>query len=155
MKIQKTASLLVLLSLALTMLAVPAAAHGTYMSLEPNGVKIQAWYQGNEPMANCDYQVYAISVINGTESESLYMTGKTDENGTAVFDIKPGVNIYRVKVVSGEHAAERRIDLAEGSMGAAGDHGISWFNVFAGLGYIVGIAGILMYVMSRKTNQKK
>ncbi|MDV0447332.1 hypothetical protein MsAg5_12170 [Methanosarcinaceae archaeon Ag5] len=154
MKIQKTISLLVLFSLMLTMLAAPAAAHGTYMTLEPNGVKVQAWYQGNEPMANCDYQVYAISVSNGTETESLYLTGKTDDNGTAVFDIKPGVNIYRVKVISGEHAAERRIDLAAGSSGAAGDHShVSWFNVFAGLGYIVGIAGILMYFMSRK--QKK
>ncbi|WNY27202.1 hypothetical protein [Methanolapillus ohkumae] len=157
MKIQKTVSLFILICLMIALLSVPAAAHGTYMSYETGNIKVKAWYQGGEPMANCDYEVYSIIASNGNENETLYLTGKTDESGTLTFEPKDSVSIYRVKVVSGEHAAQRRIDLADGAANAAGDHGISWLNVFAGLGYIVGIAGILMYALSRKNmnNTKK
>ena len=137
--------------LLLALLVAPAAAHGVYMSHEytPTDVTIKAWYQGGDPMANCDVEI--------TIGNEIYMTGKTDADGYYTFPIKSGTNSYIAKVTEGEHAVSRKVDVVAGGTGGSSGSifGESLIvNVIAGLGYIIGIAGIILYFQSRK-NMKK
>ncbi|MDV0445600.1 hypothetical protein MmiAt1_11860 [Methanimicrococcus sp. At1] len=145
--------------LILSLLIAPAAAHGVYMSWTPigNQVQIHAYYQGNDPMANCDITV---ETIDSAGNAAAYITDKTDANGNYTFDVKSGITSYRIKVVEGEHAISKKIDVASGSGGVEsevgwwgklmGTEGPSLFTIGAGLGWIVGIAGIIMYLQARK-----
>ena len=151
--------------LILTLLAAPAAAHGVYMSWEQQGdnIKIHAYYQGNDPMANCDMTV---ETLDASGKATAYLTDKTDANGDYTFAVKSGISSYRVKVVEGEHAVSKKIDIetgtgsGSGSSGSGsspifGTEGPSLFTIGAGLGWIVGIAGIIMYLQARKMNKAK
>ena len=152
--IRKVSAFFAVLLMAVLIFAAPAAAHGVYMSFESTAtdVTIKAWFQGGDPMANCDAEV----TIDG----SVYLTGKTDANGYYTFPIKSGVTSYIAKVTEGEHSVAKKIDIASGeSSGSGGGNpifgeGPTLFNIVAGFGYIIGIAGIIMYVQSRK-NMKK
>ncbi|MDL2261732.1 hypothetical protein LJC08_05840 [Methanimicrococcus sp. OttesenSCG-928-J09] len=158
----KPTRLLIASILILSMLVAPAAAHGVYMSSEVNGdnLKIHAYYQGGDPMANCDVEVMTYDAAGKT---TPYLTGKTDANGDYEFAVKSGVTAYRVKVVEGEHAVTKRIDIdapsGSGSDSGSNSGSSSWifgtegpslFTIGAGLGWIVGIAGIIMYLQARK-----
>jgi len=152
--IRKGAALFAVLLMTVLIFAAPAAAHGVYMSFESTDteVTIKAWYQGGDPMANCDAEV--------TIGNEVYVTGKTDAEGYYTFPIKSGVNSYTAKVVEGEHAIAKKIDIKSGGSSSSGGgnsifgEGPTLFNIIAGFGYIIGIAGIIMYVQSRK-NMKK
>lgn len=160
----KILKLLTVSFLILTMIAAPAAAHGVYMSWEQQGdnIKIHAYYQGNDPMANCDVTV---ETLDASGTASAYLTDKTDANGDYTFAVKAGVSSYRVKVVEGEHAVSKKIDIestgGSGSTGGGsgssnwifGTEGPSLFTIGAGLGWIVGIAGIILYLQARKMNK--
>lgn len=163
---QKTMKYIIAAFLILSLLAVPAAAHGVYMSWESHGdhIDIHAYYQGNEPMAN---SAVTVETLDASGQATPYMTGVTDANGDYEFVLKEGVNSYRVKVVEGEHAVSRKIDLAtagnnSGSTGSGsgtgswifGTEGPSLFTIGAGLGWIIGIAGIIMYVQARKIRKE-
>jgi len=145
----------------LTLLIAPASAHGVYMkwSSDETHIHIHAYYQGNDPMANCDVTV---ETIDNSGTASSYVTGKTDANGDYEFDIKEGVTAYRIKVVEGEHAITKKIDISSSSGGQESSGGWTWligtegpsvFTVGAGIGWIVGIAGIFMYFQARKMNK--
>ncbi|WNY28240.1 hypothetical protein MmiEs2_04240 [Methanimicrococcus stummii] len=150
--------------LILSLFIAPAAAHGVYMSWTQTGdqVQIHAYYQGNDPMANCDLTV---ETLDASGKATAYITGKTDANGDYTFDLKSGVSSYRVKVVEGEHAVSKKIDVNSGSSGSGtgggssggifGTEGPSLFTIGAGLGWIVGIAGIIMYLQARKELKNK
>lgn len=158
LKKSKPVSILIALLLISTVLVVPATAHGVYMDYTTAGIKVHAYYQGGDPMANCSYEVLTVEKdADGKETTTVYATGTTDENGEFVFQPKEGITLYRAKVIEGEHAANRNIDLSETSTGGStgSGAGINAFNVIAGIGYIIGIAGIIMYFVSRKNATKK
>lgn len=147
----------------LTLLVAPAAAHGVYMGWEQNGnsISIHAYYQGSDPMANCDVTV---ETLDASGKATAYLKEKTDENGNYTFEMKSGVSSYRVKVVEGEHAVAKKIDIeapagngsgSSGSNPIFGTEGPSLFTIGAGLGWIVGIAGIILYLQARKMNKAK
>lgn len=148
--------------LILTLLVAPAAAHGVYMSWESGSgqITIRVYYQGNEPMAN---GTVTVETIDASGTASPYLTGKTDANGNYAFAVKEGVSSYLVKAIEGEHAASKRIDIepAGGGSGSSGGgnnpifgtDGPSLFTIGAGLGWIVGIAGILLYLQARRMNK--
>lgn len=150
--------------LILTLLVAPAAAHGVYMSWEANGnsVSTHSYYQGGDPMANCDV---IVETLDASGKATEYLKDKTDANGNYTFELKSGVSSYRVKVVEGEHAVSKKIDVdapsgsGSGSSGSGslifGTEGPSLFTIGAGLGWIVGIAGIIMYLQARKMNKAK
>ncbi len=163
--IQKKLKYLAAVFLVLILSAAPAAAHGVYMSWETDGSSISthSYYQGSVPMVNCSVTVEALDA-SGTATP--YLTGRTDANGDYKFNIKDGVSSYRVKVVEGEHAVSKKIDIQTTSGNGSGNsstgnnpifgtEGPSLFTIGAGLGWIVGIAGIILYLQARKMNKAK
>ncbi|WNY23271.1 hypothetical protein MmiHf6_05760 [Methanimicrococcus hongohii] len=150
--------------LILSLFVAPAAAHGVYMSwnLQGDTVSIHAYYQGNDPMANTNVTIEAIDAAG---TSTIYVTGLTDANGNYSFAVKEGITSYRIKVVEGEHAINKKIDIGTGTSGAessggwwskiVGTEGPSLFTVGAGLGWIVGIAGIILYLQARRELKKK
>ena len=59
-----------------SVLIIPAAAHGTYMSSSLGGIDVKAWYTGGEPMADTPYEVYTIR-YDDNGNEIKVNTGKT------------------------------------------------------------------------------
>lgn len=141
----------VLLLIAVSFLIIPAAAHGTYMSSSLGSVDVKAWYTGGEPMADTPYEVYTISYdSNGDEIAELYMTGTTDSDGCFSFSPKKGVSVYRAKVIAGEHVAAKVIDLSSEGGQSEETYEPSLLTIIGGLGWIAGIFGLLLFVLSRK-----
>ncbi len=134
-----------------SVLIVPAAAHGTYMSSSLGGIDVKAWYTGGEPMADTPYEVYTLRYDdNGNEIAELYLTGTTDQNGHFSFRPKEGVSVYRAKVTAGEHVAAKVIDLSSAGGQSEETYEPSLLTIIGGLGWIAGIFGLLMFVLSRK-----
>ncbi|MDR2943963.1 MAG: hypothetical protein LBU81_02600 [Methanosarcinales archaeon] len=157
-KVKYLAALLILI-----LAAVPAAAHGVYMSWEQQGgsIEIRAYYQRNEPMTNGSV---VVETLDASGTAAPYLTGQADTNGNYKFNIKSGVSSYRVKVIEGEHAVSKKIDIAAAPGSGTeesgneksslfGTQGPSLFTIGAGLGWIVGIAGIVLYLQARKINK--
>ena len=153
--IRKGMACFAVLLMAVLIFAAPAAAHGVYMSFESTAtdVTIKAWYQGGDPMANCDAEI--------TIGNEVYMTGKTNAEGYYTFPIKSGVTTYTAKVIEGEHAIAKKIEISSSGGGSSSGgnpifgEGPTLFNIIAGFGYIIGIAGIIMYIQSRKNMKKE
>ena len=102
-----------------------------------------------------------ISVFDG--SGILLLEGTTDGEGKFSFDV-PGKGTLRIVLDAGTgHRAEYTLSVGEGSsdsavereeVGAARErHSIRLRDVIGGLGWIVGIMGIVMYLRSRKSGQ--
>jgi hypothetical protein len=149
--IQRSISYLIASLLILSLLIAPAAAHGVYMSYEYNetDVSIKAWYQGGDPMADCDVQVTA----EGVAAPDL--NGKTNANGEYSFKMKDSVKYYNVKVVEGEHAIEKKIDITSESGSASGGAGfeiagIPVLNLVIGLLLIIVVAGAIIYFQKKQ-----
>ena len=147
--IQRSISYFIASLLILSLLIAPAAAHGVYMSFEYNAtdVSIKAWYQGGDPMANCDVTV--------TAEGAPYMTGKTNAAGEYSFKMKDGAKYYNVKVIEGEHAVEKKIDItAESGAGSGGSGyeiaGIPVLNLAIGLLIIIVAAGAILYFQKKQ-----
>ena len=147
--IQTGISYLIATLLILSLLVAPAAAHGVYMSFEYEGtdVSVKAWYQGGDPMADCDVTVTAEGVP--------YLTGKTNAAGEYSFKMKDGAKYYNVKVIEGEHAVEKKIDITAESGSGSGTSGyeiagIPVLNLAIGILIIVVAAGAIIYFQKKQ-----
>lgn len=142
---------IILTGFLLSVLISSAAAHGTYMSSSLSGVEVKAWYTGGDPMADSLYEVYKITDDgNGGENAELYLTGRTDDAGMLTFRPEKGVDIYRVKVIEGEHVASKLIDLSASGVESGDAYEPSVLTIVGGLGWIVGLCGIALFILSKK-----
>jgi len=135
------------LSILLLMLCVsPVSAHKAFVGAFLTGdaddeVQIKAWYEGGVPMANAEVTIYT---VEDGENE-VYLEGVTDELGFYTFEPEYKVTDYSIKVEQTGHRAKMDLDLEGGvSTGSSGDELPLFARIIAGLGYLVGLAGIAM-----------
>ena len=140
--------ILALVSIVLLLLMPAVSAHRVYVQEQIKEVEIKAWFGGGDPMVNADVFIYAIK----DGEEELYIEDKTDSDGLYYFTPKLGVSEYRVVVSESGHKNEKTFNLAGGPAAETEDAELPLSaSIFAGLGYIIGIAGIALYFSSRKS----
>jgi nickel transport protein len=143
--------ILVLLGMVFTICIPAASAHRVYVQETITEVEIKAWFGGGDPMADADVAIYAIK--NG--EEELYIEDSTDSDGLFYFTPKLGVSEYRVEVLESGHKSETTFTLTGDAVGdTAGAELPLAARIGAGFGYIIGIAGIAMYLSARKAKSK-
>jgi nickel transport protein len=143
--------ILVLLCMILTICIPAASAHRVYVQETITEVEIKAWFGGGDPMADADVVIYAIK--NG--EDELYIEDKTDSDGLLYFTPKLGVSEYRVEVLESGHKSETTFTLLGDAVGDTSDAELPLAaKIGAGFGYIIGIAGIAMYLSARKAKSE-
>ncbi len=122
-------------------LAIPVNAHRMYVNYKVSEIEVYAWYGGGAKVVDGDVKVYR---SDGT----LYIEGKTDENGT--FRFKPEIGeSYRVVVESMGHKAECYVNLSSAQVVVKEEP--VYLKVISGLGYLIGLTGIAsLYIARRK-----
>ncbi|MBP1910073.1 hypothetical protein [Methanolobus bombayensis] len=143
--------ILVLIVMVLTMAMPAASAHRVYVQETITEVEIKAWFGGGDSMADAEVAVYAIK--NG--EEELYIEDKTDSDGLFYFTPKLGVSEYRVEVSESGHKSETTFALTGGATEDTAEAELPLeAKIGAGFGYIIGIAGIAMYLSVRKSKSE-
>nr|WP_321497178.1 carboxypeptidase-like regulatory domain-containing protein [uncultured Methanolobus sp.] len=143
--------ILVLLSMVFTICIPAASAHRVYVQETITEIEIKSWFGGGDPMADADVRIYAIK--NG--EEELYIEDKTDSDGLYYFTPKLGVSEYRVEVSESGHKSEETFTLTGDAVGDTSDAELPLAaRIGAGFGYIIGIAGIAMYLSARKSRSE-
>ena len=120
------------------LLLIPVNAHRMYVDYKINEIEVYAWYGGGESVVDGNVKVYR-------SDGSLYVEGKTDENGTFRFKPKIG-ETYRVVIESMGHRAECDVNLSK----VVVREEPMYLKVVSGLGYLMGLAGISLYVARRR-----
>ena len=125
----------------LLLLIAPVTAHRMYADYRISEVEVYAWYGGGAKVVNGDVKVFR-------SDGSLYVEGKTDENGT--FRFKPEIGeSYRVVVESAGHRAECEVNLSSAHVVIKEEP--LYLKAISGFGYLLGLAGIAsLYVARRK-----
>ncbi|MHC1635344.1 MAG: hypothetical protein ACXQTS_01795 [Candidatus Methanospirareceae archaeon] len=123
------------------LLIFPVSAHRMYVNYKVSEVEVYAWYGGGAKVVGGDVKVYR-------SDGSLYIEGKTDESG--IFRFKPEVGeSYRVVVESVGHRAECYVNLSSAQVVVKEEP--VYLKVIAGLGYLLGLAGVAsLYIARRK-----
>jgi nickel transport protein len=120
-----------------------------------------SFFPMGKPARNVKVEVYS-------SDETLYLSGKTDAEGKFSFDSGDEVHLKVVAIGKLGHRAEQEVYLGEAtpeeserSEGAAPTEEkvrqrepIPLREIFAGFGYILGVAGILMYLKARSDLRK-
>ncbi len=145
MKIIRSLSLLALVLVLCTVLIPAVSAHRVHLREQIMDVQIKAWYGGGDPMPYADVKIYYIR----DEQETLYLEGKTDENGLYNFTPKLGTSSYRVEVELTGHGNEIEFDLTAGSQPEDAELPL-YMRVLVGFGFLAGIGGIAAYLSARK-----
>ncbi len=141
----------------------PSSSHAHRMLIdcmvEDGTVLVDIFFPNGRPAKNVKIEVYK-------PDETLYVSGETDEAGRFSFDAG---HETRLKVTAtGElgHKVEQELSLKKGkppeeskeTVPARGEvkrrETFPFREVFAGLGYIFGAAGILMYLKARSDLKK-
>jgi nickel transport protein len=139
----------VLLSLLLVGLftpPTPAMAHHMYLTYKTKEIEVLVEFEGGSVAQEARVIVYS-------PDGAVYVEGVTDENGK--FSFEPGEMEGRWKIVS-EHTGHKKTVLLEGSEiveSGGGPELPVYTRIAAGFGYLVGIAGIALLIMSRKKSR--
>jgi len=129
----------ILAVLLLLLLFSPVNAHRMYAQYKVSEIEVYSWYGGGAKVVGGDVKVYR-------SDGSLYVQGKTDQNGT--FRFKPEIGeSYRVVVESMGHKTECEVNLSKTQV--IKEENI-YLKVFSGLGYLFGIAGLSSYYLARR-----
>lgn len=138
-----TITMLLILGISL----IPAAsAHRCFVEqVNAEEIVVKAFYEGDSPMGLAEYQV-----LNADTEEVLY-EGETDEAGYLSFPPVEGVAQYRVVVDQFGHKGETLVSTT-------GDNSETaelplFMRIFAGFGYLLGIAGIAMVYTAKKKKE--
>ncbi len=130
-------------------------AHRVHISSRIKEVGIKSWYGGGDPIRGGEVKIHILK--NG--AEELYLEGLTNENGEYSFPHKIGVNAYRVEVESTRlpgHRTETIVNMTTMQSGKGGNGGCAelppYQGVIAGIGYLLGLAGIAMIYLAKKQN---
>ena len=138
---------------ALLILSGIVNSHRVHISSRIGELKVKSWFGGGEPIKDGKVTVYTIK--DGVEE--FYIEGITDKGGEYGFPPKIGVTAYRVEVESTHlpgHRVETIVNIS--AIKSAGE-GISggtelppYQGIIAGVGYLLGLAGIVMIYLARK-----
>lgn len=136
---------LVLSILLIVSIAGIASAHRIYVDVTSQTIEIEAYYGDGKPVKNADVTVYK-------SNDEVYLTGKTDDFGKFSFEVKDVDTEYlRIEVEQIGHKAE--VNIGTGFESDGGEMPL-YLRVIAGLGYLIGLAGISSLYISWKRNKK-
>lgn len=122
------------------------SAHRIYVDVTSQDVEIEAYYGDGTPVRNADVTVY---LPNG----DVYVTNKTDDDGRFTFEVKSVDAEYLViEVEQTGHKAE--VILGTG-VGSSGDEVPPYQAAIAGLGYLLGLAGIATLYATWRMRKKE
>ena len=162
--LKKERSLIVLIfCLACAMSPLYSHAHRMLVDcmVEDGTVFVDVFFPDGKPARNVKVEVYRAD-------ETLYLSGETDAEGRFGFDPGDGIHFKVAAIGKLGHRAEQEVSLneamprpSEKSEGVAPiedavrqRESIPLREIFAGLGYIFGAAGILMYLKARSDLRK-
>ncbi len=129
--------------------------------LEGKSVSVDVFFPDGKPAKNVKVEIYK-------SDETLYLSGETDAEGRFSFDSGYETHLKVVAIGKLGHRAEQEVSLneaiprpSEKSEGIAPTEDearqrepIPLREIFAGFGYILGAAGILMYLKARSDLRK-
>jgi nickel transport protein len=144
------ATLVVISSLSMNINTV--SAHRLHIVHKISEIEIEAYFGGGTPCRDANVKVY-------DKEGNLYIEGVTDEEGRFCFPPQMGREEYKVVVEAVHmpgHRAEAEINLSQGVAGTD-DTGIEmplYTRVIAGLGYLIGLAGVAMAYTGWKMKKK-
>ncbi|MCJ2563663.1 MAG: hypothetical protein LN417_06205, partial [Candidatus Thermoplasmatota archaeon] len=138
------ASILIVLLVASA--AGTVSAHRIYVDVTSQEVEIEAYYGDGTPVRNADVTVY---LPNG----DVYLTNKTDDDGRFTFEVKNVDAEYLIiEVEQTGHKAE--VTLGTG-VGSSVEEVPSYQAAIAGLGYLLGLAGIATLYATWRLKKKE
>jgi len=146
---EKTCFILLVTILLMSTALIPvASAHRAFVGeVVEDQMKLKAWYEGGDPMSEAKVTVYSIE----NEEEKPYLEGGlTDGGGFYSFELKPGVTEYMVVVEQMGHRTKTNINLEEDVNPQENAELPLYARIVAGLGYLLGLAGIGMIYSARK-----
>ena len=132
-----------LLIIVLTLACSTSDAHRMMLGYNVREVQVTALYDDGTPAQDVD-----IDVMSNGKSVA---TGVTDEHGTYTFRPENSTGELEFVSSSAGHRTELSLDLAEKKQQ---DEITLPLRVAAGLGYLLGVAGLAMIYLSRKAPGK-
>lgn len=141
----------ILTTIILILAAGSAGAHRLYIDWRIGGIEIESFYGGGAPCQDAVVKVYS-------SKGELLREGKTDKEGKYSFSPLIGVNEYKVIVEATHlpgHRAEKIVNLKGADISKEKERKLPLlFRVFAGLGYLLGIAGAGMAYIGWREKKK-
>ena len=135
---------LVLILLLFLLTLNTSCGHRMMMGYQVNEIQVTAQYDDGTPAGGVEIEVQS----DGKTIEK----GVTDDEGAYVLRPSKGTGDLRFVSYSAGHKAELELDLEQ----KEAEEQISRpLRAAAGLGYLLGIAGLSMIFISRKRSQKK
>lgn len=116
------------------------SAHDLDIEIVERSITVKAIYSDGKPAANAEIIIY-------NSNREIYLSGTTNEHGEYSFEIGDELSAdeFFVEVQQTGHRSSITIDLRTISRGP--DDMFIGFKIIAGLGYLVGIAGIISYYL--------
>ncbi|MCS3923974.1 hypothetical protein [Methanosalsum natronophilum] len=129
----------------------PVSGHAVYMDVTQNvEIEVFGYHSETDIFSNENIVVYAIDE-NG--EELLYIEDTLDEDGLYTFTPKDGYEEYRIKIYDDwGHQEEATINVKEGGTSPGSSQLSTPIAVFAGFGYLIGLAGVGMLISARRKN---
>ncbi len=136
-------SWLTFLALVLLLSAGTSSAHRMLIGYQIKEIQLNSIYDDGTPAQGAEIEVY--------KDGELYAEGVTDSTGSFIFESKKGDRIEDLTFVSSSvgHRAELSLDQDGEGDAASGELPLP-MKTAAGLGYLVGLAGLSMMYLSRK-----
>ncbi|HOO54875.1 MAG TPA: hypothetical protein PLY09_01190 [Methanothrix sp.] len=134
--------LLVVLVLALLFSAGTSSAHRMLIGYQIKEVQLNTIYDDGTPAQEAEIEVY--------KDGELYAEGVTDSTGSFTFEPKSGDKIEDMTFVSYSVGHRAELSLSQDGEDATSEELPLPMKAAAGLGYLLGIAGISMIYVSRK-----
>jgi nickel transport protein len=135
----------VLVMLLIVSIAGIVSAHRIYVDVTSQTIEIEAYYGDGKPARNADVTVYK-------SNDEVYLTGKTDDDGKFSFEVKDvDTEHLRIEVEQIGHKAE--VNIGSGFNSDGGEIPL-YQRVIAGLGYLLGLAGLSSLYVAWKLNKK-
>lgn len=140
---KKFLKIMCLTLLLLTTASASVSAHRIYLDVVQQTVTVEAYFGDGKVAKNAEITVY-------TSDGEIYLTGTTDEEGRFSFDITEDVDSENM-TVEVEQVGHKDSVTIGGSAACRADEVFLPFQVIAGLGYLLGLAGIASLYSSWKT----
>ncbi|MDY6834264.1 MAG: hypothetical protein SVY53_05615 [Chloroflexota bacterium] len=121
-----------------------AKAHSIHISYQVEEVEVEVYFGGGTAAQDTDVTVY-------DPDDNIYAEGKTDENGR--FSFQPSARAGEWTVVA-EHSGHRAEETIFGGTQVDDNSMPLYARIAAGLGYLVGIAGISIGYVAWKNRRR-
>ncbi len=145
-------NLLIVLCAVVAILVVPASSHAVHLDITQS-IEVNGYFDRNNPMSGGSLEIY---LIDENGNEELHIQDDLDENGLYHFSPVHGYEEYRIKIFDDwGHQDEAIINIGSGSSQLYSSSGDSMATkIVAGLGYMLGLAGLGMLLSARRIKKK-